>query len=313
MRSVTRSYLITDAPAILQKAETIIACTTIAREGNASGIKRAIYSDPYAAGPDEGNQSKVIDKLNLWYFGKCAYCERFYKLDVEHFRPKGEVTDENNNLLSGTGYYWLGYEWSNLLPSCISCNRDGGKNSKFPYVAGGTIITTPVFDITGNLDRSFCTVNHPTLLGELPALLNPEIDTNIENYFAFEVDGDKEGIKIKGIDANRRGEITANVCKLNRPEVRRDRLRDVVMDFANSIHNSVAVLKITNDNASFAAQLNLHIRKIYSDREDLKLSHTFLRKYIVASTQNFEEIVIPFIVPEFQQILLTAFKNYIAI
>ncbi|MDB4925934.1 hypothetical protein [Mucilaginibacter sp.] len=313
MRNVVRSYVITNAPAILQLVGTITASTTIARMGNATGISRAIYSDPYSAGPDEGNQSRVIDKLNDWYFGKCAYCERFYKLDVEHFRPKGEIRDEDNGLLRAVGYYWLGYEWSNLLPSCISCNRDGGKNSKFPYVAGGNLVTAPVFDAVGNLDRTFCLVEHHLLVGELPALLNPETDINIVSYFAFEVDSDMQGIKIKGIDVNRRGEITANVCKLNRQEIRRDRLQGVVMDFVNSVHNSVAILKITNDDNSFAAQLNLHIRKVYNDCNEPKLSHTLLRKYIVSSLENFEDIVIPFIVPEFQQILLTAFKNYTAI
>jgi hypothetical protein len=313
MRNVVRSYVLTDAPARLQLAGTIVASTNIAQSGNADGISRTVYSDPYTAGTDEGNQSRVIDKLNDWYFGKCAYCERFYKLDVEHYRPKGEIRDEDNALLRAVGYYWLGYEWSNLLPSCISCNRDGGKVSKFPFLAGGNPVTAPVFDQSGNLDRIFCIINHQTLVGELPALLNPEIDLNIETYFTFEVDNDKQGIKIKGVDMNRRGEITANICKLNRQEIRRDRLQNVIMEFVNSVHNSIAILKATNDQNLFANQLNLLIRKIYSDCNEVTLSHTLLRKYIVASAQNFNDIVIPFVVPKFQQILLTAFVNYVAI
>ncbi|ACT92182.1 hypothetical protein [Dyadobacter fermentans] len=313
MRNVTRSYLITDAPDILQAEDTIAASTIIAKAGDASGIKRSLYSDPYTAGPDEGNQSRVIDKLNNWYFGKCAYCERFYKLDVEHFRPKGEIRDENNALTSNIGYYWLGYEWSNLLPSCISCNRDGGKNSKFPYIAGGKTVTAPTFNESGNLDREHCIVDHELLVGELPALLNPEVDLNVERFFAFEIDDDTEGIRIKGVDADRRGEITAIVCKLNRSEIRRERLQHVVMEFVNSVHNSVAVLKSSGDNTNFKDQLNLHIQKIYRDCDEIKLSHTLLRKYIVATPLNFQKIVIPFIIPEFKAILSEAFTNYVHI
>lgn len=95
------------------------------------------------------------------FYGKCAYCEapiRDYQHgDVEHFRPKAGVTDENGQpvyLLDGEGqakidangeplkhpgYYWLAYEWTNLLPTCVKCNqadvRQGrriGKHSRFP-------------------------------------------------------------------------------------------------------------------------------------------------------------------------------------
>ncbi len=95
------------------------------------------------------------------FYGKCAYCEAyihdFQHGDVEHFRPKGGVTDENDqpiflvddlgepviddngNPIPHPGYYWLAYDWRNLLPSCIVCNepkkigdRKIGKHNRFP-------------------------------------------------------------------------------------------------------------------------------------------------------------------------------------
>jgi len=91
------------------------------------------------------------------FFGKCVYCETpmldIFPGDVEHYRPKGKVTDEKGNVIfkkknDGTfildddgnkilhpGYYWLAYEWTNLMPSCAYCNRpkkDFGKRSCFP-------------------------------------------------------------------------------------------------------------------------------------------------------------------------------------
>src|SRR5829696_5580783 len=85
---------------------------------------------------------------------KCAYCEDNLLSqpgDVEHFRPKRAVTDENDNPVLWSprskkkhpGYYWLAYHWENLLPSCNDCNRphrstDGrpvGKGTRFPVLS----------------------------------------------------------------------------------------------------------------------------------------------------------------------------------
>lgn len=50
---------------------------------------------------------------------KCAYCETKFTHsspgDVEHYRPKAGYQQAVTEPLRGPGYYWLGYEWSNLL------------------------------------------------------------------------------------------------------------------------------------------------------------------------------------------------------
>lgn len=67
--------------------------------------------------------------------GKCCYCER--KIlpsdfgDVEHFRPKRGVRSRSSRALLRPGYYWLAYDWGNLLVSCGVCNT-GWKMSHFP-------------------------------------------------------------------------------------------------------------------------------------------------------------------------------------
>ena len=65
----------------------------------------------------------VRHTLQLLFHGKCAYCEACYEtvgpVDIEHFRPKGEVEGEPAH----RGYWWLAATWENLLPSCIDCNR----------------------------------------------------------------------------------------------------------------------------------------------------------------------------------------------
>ncbi|MEM9215926.1 MAG: hypothetical protein AAGD25_16475 [Cyanobacteria bacterium P01_F01_bin.150] len=95
------------------------------------------------------------------FYGRCAYCEcpikDFQHVDIEHFRPKAGVADEvgqtvhlkdrqgnvvlnsDGKAKSHPGYYWLAYNWQNLIPACIKCNRktkngNFGKHTRFPVV-----------------------------------------------------------------------------------------------------------------------------------------------------------------------------------
>ncbi len=79
------------------------------------------------------------------FHGKCAFCEqKIYSnqhVDIEHFRPKGGIKDENNKpiqidddgeTIDHPGYYWLAYDWRNLLPSCVLCNQPSSDHSEGP-------------------------------------------------------------------------------------------------------------------------------------------------------------------------------------
>lgn len=96
---------------------------------------------------------KVWARLKEWllanvFHDKCAYCE---SRDVrspyhaEHFRPKGRVAvkvknkfsvvktkDEEGQEIEHPGYFWLAYNWANLVPSCNDCNTARGKRDQFP-------------------------------------------------------------------------------------------------------------------------------------------------------------------------------------
>lgn len=67
----------------------------------------------------------VRHTLEALFHGKCAYCECRYDVgapvDIEHFRPKNEVEDAAG--ARRAGYWFFAAEWTNLLPSCIDCNR----------------------------------------------------------------------------------------------------------------------------------------------------------------------------------------------
>lgn len=122
------------------------------------------------------------------FFLKCAYCE--VRLDpgnrrgqVDHYRPKGSVRNRAGEVVTlqwgcvadsrpHPGYYWLAYEWTNLLPVCAACNnrtnsfqgRKGGKSEWFP-VAGDAYTAEPGKECE-------C---------EKPLLLNPWIDDPAEH------------------------------------------------------------------------------------------------------------------------------------
>ena len=62
---------------------------------------------------------------------KCAFCE--VNLDsqhgeIEHFRPKKMFKQNPEDSRHYPGYYWLSYNWDNLLLSCITCNQKWKKN-----------------------------------------------------------------------------------------------------------------------------------------------------------------------------------------
>lgn len=67
--------------------------------------------------------------------GKCCFCERKIggEGDVEHFRPKASFCQGAGFPLERPGYYWLAYEWDNLLLACLVCNQRF-KRSLFPLL-----------------------------------------------------------------------------------------------------------------------------------------------------------------------------------
>ena len=73
----------------------------------------------------------VRASLSRLFLDKCAYCE--YPLtrtdtNVEHYRPKARVAEAPTH----PGYYWLAYDWSNLLPTCTFCNQTRKELSAWP-------------------------------------------------------------------------------------------------------------------------------------------------------------------------------------
>lgn len=103
---------------------------------------------------DAYRDPEVKDALIKLFHGKCAYCEstflHVYAGDIEHFRPKGEITEADP---PKPGYYWLAADWDNLLLSCRNCNqklthsiygaaskKTMGKMNQFPLADAGKYV-----------------------------------------------------------------------------------------------------------------------------------------------------------------------------
>ena len=147
--------------------------------------------------------ASVKQELITMQHQKCAFCEakplHVSSGDVEHFRPKGGVRQADDDPLQQPGYYWLAYEWQNLLFACERCNRRHKKNL-FPLA---------------DPERRARTHRDP-VGDETPVFIDPSVE-DPERYISY-----REHIPI-AIDGNPRGEQTIKALGLERPELNADR------------------------------------------------------------------------------------------
>lgn len=158
---------------------------------------------------------------------KCCFCEskigHISYGDVEHFRPKAGWV-QNNEKINKPGYYWLAYDWSNLLLSCQICNQRYKKNL-FPLLPKSTRALSHTDDLT--LER--------------PVFIIP-IFEEVENLIVF-----SEEIP-KGVDENERGSETIKKLGLDREllnEQRRETLNKIrdIYDLAKGYPETFPELK----------------------------------------------------------------------
>jgi uncharacterized protein (TIGR02646 family) len=308
MRKVNRDWK--DIPKKLKHKDTISVLEALIKNPTLK-ISDSIYKDPYKD-PKGKTKSKVRDKLNEYYYHKCAYCETSGgKADIEHYRPKKNVKENTNHK---GGYYWLAYEWSNLLPSCKDCNREGGKNAMFPIL--GTYVVAPTFLTNGDLNTQDFLPSSTLLSQEEPYLLHPEIDEP-KNHLGFEINSGNTGIDVVPIDLQKtspisRGSETIRVCDLNREPLQLNRVNCVI----NIIKDDFTyILKLKEDNILntsrqliIALKCKMEIHK--KNALDEKKQYTLLWWYIMDSIQNFKQLVLPSFKYNEQLILETVYNKY---
>ena len=170
---------------------------------------------------------------------KCAFCEckvthQQYG-DVEHFRPKKGYKQKDGDPLERPGYYWLAYEWTNLLISCQICNQKFKKN---------------LFPLRRPSRRARC--HNDDVSKEESLLIDPSADDPVAHLtFHQEL--------YRPMASSRRGKVTIDAFGLNDPrrlEDRREKLaslnlmtdhRRLLIDACRKDPSSVELAKALED------------------------------------------------------------------
>lgn len=151
------------APAILSSQKALNSLATMetkvqsSQEITRNDIDSTIYGDSTV------KKQLLEDQSSL-----CAYCESLLlhvsSGEKDHFRPVVACC-RGKNIRGASltyhkikpGYYWLAYDWNNLIFSCEKCNHK--KSYYFPLQNNTTL-----------------SVSKNTLTNEQPLLLNPYVD-----------------------------------------------------------------------------------------------------------------------------------------
>lgn len=195
MRKVNKNFQIRPISLLPTGAAYINALQIVQTDGRWTDRSTKLYS-----------ADSIQRALEAIYHGKCAYCElrpMGSPPQVEHFRPKNGVAT-----IQHTGYYWLAYEWSNLLLACANCNSRKGNHFPIRHIANRVLVPTLE---NGVISESSNFISNTPLRLEGCMLLNPEIDYP-ENHLIYSSKG-------KLLDLTDRGKISIDRYDLNREEL----------------------------------------------------------------------------------------------
>ncbi len=232
-----------------------------------------------------GNKKKVLPSLYKIYQRKCCYCEsgNIRNLQVEHFRPE-KTPIECDSSKKHFGYYWLGYEWDNLLLCCSTCNQY--KSNHFPLENESNRAHKP----------------EDNIINEIPQLFNPDTD-NVFDHFIFEYDA-----QIKGI--TKKGEKTIEILKLNDTILLKAR-NEIINDYIKKFYLH---FKDFRESLIKKETLRLYLRRIFTEikhRRRRSESHTFFSYYFYFHFEHFVNERSGVETPEKQQII-KAYNLFIA-
>ncbi|MFD4706963.1 AAA family ATPase [Gottfriedia sp. NPDC058432] len=142
---------------------------------------------------------EIKGHLNRKSHNKCAYCE-INLMDwgkIEHYRPINGARDLDGRIHSDY-YWWLRYEWNNLLPLCKNCISH--KSNRFPV-------------ISERVQRE--TYDNNVLDNEKPFLIHPGKE-DPEEFLLY----DSKGYVFSN---DKRAQVTIDILGLNRSQLVEDR------------------------------------------------------------------------------------------
>lgn len=241
----------------------------------------------------------VRDTLRVLYKSKCAYCERSaHAPKTDHHRPKGRVVGMPTNTY---GYYWLAYEWTNLLPTCTNCNAVDAKGSRYP-VLNQRNTEHPTLETHEDIDYHSFLYNNVFNLNEGALLLHPEY-CDPELHFKFDRNGRIIGISPEGIESVR-------VLKLDHDDLNGWR-KTIYMNAFNELLRTFDGYVESKDQIIRGFIINRIQKWLLSFAQmagNDELEFTFFRKYLIT---EFEFFFIDPLDEVFRTILRNIFLEYL--
>ena len=242
--------------------------------------------------------------LKNLFNGKCAYCETRLSGDseVEHFRPKGEVTEDQSH----AGYWWLAHTWANILPSCIHCNQKRRQHlittqttldefkslmQKAPDKSYGKGNHFPISGVRVTCDKDMLTAEKHHLLD--PTQDNPDdylVWSSLNHLSVILPKMDNDWVKQRALD-------TINIFALNRLPLVQERtmlMDELLLQMAN-IEDELAedindAQNSTRDDHKYIQRAMKKANALYryaeSEREFTALSKTLVDIFIEKLQEN---------------------------
>ncbi|MEZ2649676.1 hypothetical protein ACBQ17_15980 [Bacillus wiedmannii] len=228
-------------------------------------------------------EDDVKEKLNNLFHGKCAYCESKYghlhPMDVEHFRPKGSVQQYREDKRNLAGYYWLAWDWDNLFPSCIHCNRESYQET---FDRGKVLIGKGnLFPLEDDLKR--VTRHDQSIQHEISLILNP-CEDNPEEHIEFTNNGVIRPTLINGNESIK-GKNSINVYALDRIllTIAREEVATLIKEQIEWIKFLMdKIIDYPND-PRFEEKLDVEIKKLKSymqpDKEYSQMARQIIKRF----------------------------------
>lgn len=228
------------------------------------------------------------NQLLVKIFGnKCSYCETAnpirWPVEVEHYRPKGDVgyrsgdgaiakartKDAADQDIDHPGYFWLAYNWKNLLPCCKRCNSGKGKNTQFP-TGKGYIFLRKLKAGDDALTRASASTIWKGWYYAAPEDLDPVEDPLLINPY-LEDPADHITFGIKGIAASKtpKGEYSIATFDLADQDLREQRQRAQEMGLLSYMF-LLQSFRAIGDSLDIAREKAL--KKMEQDRRNLEYS-----------------------------------------
>jgi hypothetical protein len=182
--------------------------------------------------------------------------------------------NEEGKAKAHPGYYWLAYDWRNLLPSCTVCNQPSdrsdckvGKHNRFPVA--GKHAQSPGEEIH-----------------EQPLLINPASEVeedNPEKHLTVLVNSEKDPMGFV-LPLSERGKMCIQVFDLNRPQLVEERQKT-----CRSVYS--LLVEMISGNSEQKIQVIDKLKAIGEGRESYTMAAlTALREKLKSLQPFFEDI-----------------------